>query len=145
MAASQASGPSCPPTRACHGAEGLIARHLVMPRLLGETEAILRLIATELGAETHVNLVAQYYLAGRTSEFPAIDRHLYRDEFERRCTWPTSLGCGRLDQQPRSADKARGGVKGAHQWRAARRASIPRNCCVVRSSSSPLPQSRITP
>jgi putative pyruvate formate lyase activating enzyme len=82
---------------------GLIVRHLVMPGLLEETEAILRFIATELGPGTYVNLMAQYYPAGRTSEFPEIDRHLYRDEFERALAMADELGLRRLDKRSRAA------------------------------------------
>ncbi len=62
---------------------GLILRHLIMPGQLDETEAILRFVAEELGTGCYVNLMAQYYPAGRTGEFPEIDRHLHRPEFER--------------------------------------------------------------
>jgi putative pyruvate formate lyase activating enzyme len=82
---------------------GLIVRHLVMPGLLEETEAILRFIATELGPGTYVNLMAQYYPAGRTSEFPEIDRHLDRDEFERALAMADELGIRRLDKRSRAA------------------------------------------
>ena len=44
---------------------GLILRHLVMPGLLDETQAVLRWVAEELGTTTYVNLMAQYYPAGR--------------------------------------------------------------------------------
>jgi putative pyruvate formate lyase activating enzyme len=82
---------------------GLIVRHLVMPGLLDETEAILRFIATQLGPGTYVNLMAQYYPAGRTSEFPEIDRHLHRSEFERALDLADELGLRRLDQRSRAA------------------------------------------
>jgi putative pyruvate formate lyase activating enzyme len=82
---------------------GLIVRHLVMPGLLDETETILRFIATELGAGTYVNLMAQYYPAGRTGEFPEIDRHLYRSEFERALELAEKLGLRRLDERSRAA------------------------------------------
>ena len=82
---------------------GLIVRHLVMPGLLDETEAILRFIATELGPGTYVNLMAQYYPAGRTGEFPEIDRHLYRSEFERALELADELGLRRLDRRSRAA------------------------------------------
>jgi putative pyruvate formate lyase activating enzyme len=82
---------------------GLIVRHLVMPGLLEETEAILRFIAAELGPDTYVNLMAQYYPAGRTGEFPEIDRHLYRSEFERALELAGELGLRRRDQRSRSA------------------------------------------
>src|ERR671930_2134503 len=88
---------------------GLLVRHLVMPGLLDETEAILRFVASELGPGTYVNVMAQYYPAGRTSEFPEIDRHLYRSEFERALELADALGLRRLDQRsaaaaPRLAD-----------------------------------------
>jgi putative pyruvate formate lyase activating enzyme len=82
---------------------GLLVRHLVMPGLLDETEAILRFIATELGPGTYVNLMAQYYPAGRTGEFPEIDRHLHRSEFERALDLADELGLRRLDQRSRAA------------------------------------------
>jgi putative pyruvate formate lyase activating enzyme len=82
---------------------GLLVRHLVMPGLVDETEAILRFIATELGPGTYVNLMAQYYPAGRTSEFPEIDRHLHRSEFERALEQADELGLRRLDQRSRAA------------------------------------------
>ncbi|MDQ3777932.1 MAG: radical SAM protein, partial [Actinomycetota bacterium] len=41
---------------------GLILRHLIMPGLVEETEAILRFVAEELGTGTYVNLMAQYYV-----------------------------------------------------------------------------------
>ena len=68
-----------------------------------ETEAILRFIATELGPGTYANLMAQYYPAGRTSEFPEIDRHLYRSEFERALHLADQLGLRRLDKRARAA------------------------------------------
>jgi putative pyruvate formate lyase activating enzyme len=82
---------------------GLLVRHLVMPGLLDETEAIMRFIATELGPGTYVNLMAQYYPAGRTSEFPEIDRHLHRSEFERALELADELGLRRLDRRSRGA------------------------------------------
>jgi putative pyruvate formate lyase activating enzyme len=82
---------------------GLIVRHLVMPGLLAETEAILRFIAAELGPGTYVNVMAQYYPAGRTGEFPEIDRHLYRSEFARALELADALGLHRLDARSRAA------------------------------------------
>jgi putative pyruvate formate lyase activating enzyme len=82
---------------------GLLVRHLVMPGLLDETEAILRFIASELGPGTYVNVMAQYYPAGRTGEFPEIDRHLYRSEFERALALADELGLRRLDARSRAA------------------------------------------
>ena len=90
---------------------GLNVWHLVMPGLVDETEAILRFIATELGPGTYVNLMAQYYPAGRTSECPEIDRHLYRWEFERALELADELGLPAARRaQPGGGAKARGGM-----------------------------------
>jgi putative pyruvate formate lyase activating enzyme len=82
---------------------GLLVRHLVMPGLLDETEPILRFIAEELGPDTYVNVMAQYYPSGRTHEFEEIHRHLYRSEFERALELADELGLRRLDQRSRAA------------------------------------------
>jgi len=82
---------------------GVIVRHLVMPSLFSETEAILRFIAHELGPDTYVNVMAQYYPSGRTGEFPEIDRHLYRAEFARALELADGLGLRRLDARSRTA------------------------------------------
>jgi uncharacterized Fe-S radical SAM superfamily protein PflX len=47
--------------------------------------------------------MAQYYPAGRTGEFPEIDRHVYRSEFEHALAVADSLGLRRLDQRSRAA------------------------------------------
>ena len=83
---------------------GLIVRHLVMPGLLDETEAILRFVADELGPDTYVNLMGQYYPAGRSEKFEEIDRRPRRDELERAFELADGLGLTRLD--PRSRRQA---------------------------------------
>jgi putative pyruvate formate lyase activating enzyme len=65
---------------------GLLLRHLVMPGMLEETEAVLRFVAEELGPDTYVDLMAQYYPAGLVGKsgregYDEIDRHLYREEY----------------------------------------------------------------
>ena len=81
---------------------GLILRHLVMPGLLDETEAILRFVAEELGRDTYVNLMAQYYVSGRVGqdgEYEEIARGIHREEYEEALGLARELGL-RLD--PRS-------------------------------------------
>jgi putative pyruvate formate lyase activating enzyme len=82
---------------------GLLVRHLVMPGLVSETEAILGWIAHELGRDTFVDVMAQFYPSGRTGEFPEIDRHLHRSEFEHALAIADELGLRRLDQRSRAA------------------------------------------
>ncbi len=67
---------------------GLLLRHLVMPGMLQETEAILGFVAQALGPDTYVDLMAQYYPAGLVGShdrdgYREIDRHLYREEYLR--------------------------------------------------------------
>jgi putative pyruvate formate lyase activating enzyme len=46
---------------------GVLIRHLVMPGLVDESEAILDWIATTLGPDSYVNLMDQYFPAGRVA------------------------------------------------------------------------------
>jgi len=80
---------------------GLLLRHLVMPGMLEETEAVLRFVAEELGPDTYVDLMAQYYPAGLVGRagrdgYLEINRHLYRDEYLRAVEVGRDLGL-RLD------------------------------------------------
>jgi len=62
---------------------GLLIRHLVMPGFLDETRNILEWIASELGPETYVNLMDQYYPAGKVSSerYSEINRKVSSREF----------------------------------------------------------------
>jgi putative pyruvate formate lyase activating enzyme len=86
---------------------GLLVRHLVMPGMVDETEAILRFIAEALGSGTYVDVMAQYYPAGRTSEFPEIDRHPFRSEVEWALELADQLGLRRLEDQRVKAQASR--------------------------------------
>jgi len=82
---------------------GVLLRHLVMPGLLDETEAVLRWIADELGPDTYVNLMSQYRPEGlvvRGGDYPEIRRLPHLDEYRRAVGLALELGL-RLD--PRSA------------------------------------------
>ena len=86
---------------------GLIVRHLIMPGLLEESEAILRFVAEELGTGTYVNLMAQYYVAGKVGEngqYEEITRGIHREEYELALALARALGL-RLD--PRSIGESR--------------------------------------
>ena len=89
--------PSCGMAR-----RGVILRHLIMPGLLDETEAILRFVAEELGTGCYVNLMAQYYVSGKVGkdgEYMEIARGLERSEYAQALGVANELGL-RLD--PRS-------------------------------------------
>ena len=74
---------------------GLIVRHLVMPGLLEETEAVLRFVAEELGQDTYVNLMAQYHPAGRVGaggRYAEIDRRVNGIELREALAMADELG-----------------------------------------------------
>jgi putative pyruvate formate lyase activating enzyme len=86
---------------------GLILRHLIMPGLIEETEAILRFVAEELGQGCYVNLMAQYYVSGKVGQngqYDEIARGIHREEYERALALARELGL-RLD--PRSVGERR--------------------------------------
>jgi putative pyruvate formate lyase activating enzyme len=82
---------------------GLILRHLVMPGLLDETEAILRWVAEELGRGCYVNLMAQYYVSGKVGKdgaYAEIARGLHPEEYAQALELAQELGL-RLDARSR--------------------------------------------
>jgi putative pyruvate formate lyase activating enzyme len=83
---------------------GLLVRHLVMPGALAETEAVLRFVVEELGPDTYVNLMGQYYPAGRSERFAEINRRPYPEELATAFEIADHLGLRRLD--PRSRQQA---------------------------------------
>jgi putative pyruvate formate lyase activating enzyme len=88
---------------------GLIIRHLVMPGALDETRAILEWIAEELGRDTYVNLMDQYYPAGKVGaeHYPEINRRLTSREFGEARAIARELGLRRLDVRRPHAKLAR--------------------------------------
>jgi len=76
---------------------GLIVRHLVMPGLLEETEAVLRFVSEQVGTGTYVNVMGQYYPAGKSERYPEIDRRPYAEELVRAYEIAHELGLRRLD------------------------------------------------
>jgi putative pyruvate formate lyase activating enzyme len=80
---------------------GVLIRHLVMPGLPEETEAILRWIARELGPDTYVNIMAQYRPGGVVdpSRHPELRRSLRRDEWLDALATAARLGLRRLDHR----------------------------------------------
>ena len=80
---------------------GLLLRHLVMPGCMDETRAILEWVASELGTDTYVNLLDQYYPAGKVdaNHYAEINRHLTSAEFAEAHEIAAELGLRRLDER----------------------------------------------
>ena len=80
---------------------GLLVRHLVMPGGTGGTEAIMRFLATEISPDTYVNIMAQYYPAGKVGaeNYPEINRMVAPREYQDAIRMAYEAGLSRLDQR----------------------------------------------
>ncbi|MFQ5778404.1 MAG: radical SAM protein [Terriglobia bacterium] len=78
---------------------GLLLRHLVMPGGIAGTQEILEWVVRELGPNTYVNLMAQYYPAGKVSarDYAEINRSLSSEEFRQAVAAARAAGLQRLD------------------------------------------------
>lgn len=78
---------------------GVLLRHLVMPGGIAGTREIMEWVARELGPNTYVNVMAQYYPAGKVSgqEYVEINRHLTPQEFQQALAAARAAGLERLD------------------------------------------------
>ena len=61
---------------------GMIIRHLVLPGGLAGSHATLEWIAANLGTETHISLMKQYFPAHRAPEMQGINRKVTDDEYD---------------------------------------------------------------
>lgn len=62
--------------------QGLIIRHLVLPEGRGGSGVTLPWIAKQLGMETHIALMSQYFPAGLAAAMDGINRGLTHDEYD---------------------------------------------------------------
>lgn len=81
---------------------GLLVRHLVMPGELAGTRQIMRFIAQEISPATYVNIMGQYYPAGKVSreKYTEINRRITPEEYEAALQAAYEEGIRRLDQRP---------------------------------------------
>jgi len=66
---------------------GLLIRHLVLPENLAGTDGFVRWVVSELGPETHVNIMGQYSPRFRANEYPPLSRRPTREEIEQAIRW----------------------------------------------------------
>ncbi|MDI6776716.1 MAG: hypothetical protein QMD03_05660 [Syntrophales bacterium] len=76
---------------------GLLVRHLVMPHGVADTEEIMKFLATEISANTYVNVMDQYRPCGRTSGELMINRRITGEEFTMAINQAKQAGLKRLD------------------------------------------------
>jgi putative pyruvate formate lyase activating enzyme len=72
--------------------KGLIIRHLVLPGALSGTRETLGWIAGNLGRETHISLMRQYFPAHRAPDTPGISRKITSGEYDRAEGWLVEFG-----------------------------------------------------
>ena len=78
---------------------GLMIRHLVMPGGIAGTREIMQFIAKHISANTYVNIMAQYYPAGKVSEndYGEINRYITKEEYDTAIRTAREEGLNRLD------------------------------------------------
>jgi len=75
---------------------GMVVRHLVMPENLGGADAFARWVASELGTDTHVNIMGQYRPMFRAHEHPPLDRRVTPAEFHQAMRWAREAGLANI-------------------------------------------------
>jgi len=82
---------------------GVLLRHLIMPGFVSDTFQILEWIRENLGKDTYINLMDQYYPAGMVTKgrYPELSRTLSAEEYEASVRYALSLGLTRLDKRSR--------------------------------------------
>ncbi|MCI0615686.1 radical SAM protein [bacterium] len=78
---------------------GVLVRHLVMPNGKADTSAVMHWIMQELGPQTYVNVMSQYYPAHKTEKHPEIHRRIDQTEFLEAVQLARAAGLKRLDER----------------------------------------------
>ena len=71
---------------------GLLIRHLVFPENAAGTDIFVRWVASELGTDTHVNIMGQYSPQYRAHEYPPLTRRPAREELSQAMNWASEAG-----------------------------------------------------
>lgn len=72
--------------------KGLIIRHLVLPEDFADTWKTLRWIRVNLGSETHISLMRQYFPVHKALTIKGIDRKISDEEYEEAALWLEKYG-----------------------------------------------------
>jgi putative pyruvate formate lyase activating enzyme len=76
---------------------GLMIRHLVLPGDLAKSQKFVQWVAQTLGANTYVNIMAQYRPMHRARFYPEIDRRTTRAEHQSAVRWAREAGLLQID------------------------------------------------
>jgi len=77
---------------------GLLVRHLVMPGMMNDSEKIFHFLASQISANTYMNIMPQYHPAGEAGYYPQIGRSLNYTEFLEAIRRAREIGLQRLDK-----------------------------------------------
>jgi putative pyruvate formate lyase activating enzyme len=77
---------------------GLLIRHLVLPGGLAGTRAVMRFLATEISAETYINIMGQYHPAWQAHQIKHLNRSLHFLELEEAYQIAVDEGLHRFDE-----------------------------------------------
>lgn len=78
---------------------GILIRHLVLPHRLAGTRELLYQMREQLGPQTALSLMAQYYPTYRAMQYPELARGITYDEYEEAVSIATELGFDRVFTQ----------------------------------------------
>ena len=62
--------------------KGLLIRHLVLPNKLSGTGEIMAFIAQELGPDTYISLMSQYFPCHKAKDYPELAQRLTLEEYQ---------------------------------------------------------------
>jgi len=80
---------------------GLLVRHLVLPEGLAGTDEVVRFLATEISANTYVNIMDQYFPCGDIAPRSPLGRRITGEEYEEALDLARAAGLTRLDNRKR--------------------------------------------
>ncbi|RKZ34014.1 radical SAM protein [bacterium] len=80
--------------------KGLLIRLLVLPENLSGTDNTLRWIAQNLGTNTYISLMSQYFPAHKANRFPPLNRRITKREYNKILNVLSELGFQRGYTQP---------------------------------------------
>ena len=80
---------------------GVLLRHLVMPGEIAGTEAIMRFVAEQVSPDSYVNVMGQYYPAGKVDQnkYSEINRRISEPELKLAVQTARRAGLWRLDER----------------------------------------------
>jgi putative pyruvate formate lyase activating enzyme len=80
---------------------GLLVRHLVMPEALDDTHQIMQFLAREISPHTYVNIMDQYYPAGKVNpeKYPELCRRTTTREVHAAFALARNAGLSRFDER----------------------------------------------